>query len=108
MSLNKSLGVTYLLANIIAALLVFYFAHGIVAFVKAEHRTYFDASDSFTFVGETWLIFLVALFVNAIWLAKALIDIFRHRGLGASTWFGAVVIVWVVAFVAIRTGSNLA
>ena len=110
--MNKSVSVIYFVANFVAnvagALLTFYFAHGIVAFAKAEHRLYFDASDSFTFLGETWLILLAALFVNAIWLVKALIDIFKRRTLQSSAWFGAVVLVWVAAFVAIRLGSNLA
>lgn len=106
--MKKPVAAIYFLANVVGALLTFYFAHGIVAFAKAEHRLYFDASDSFTFLDETWLILLVALLVNAIWLATALIDIFRHRGLQASAWFGVVVLVWVAAFTAIRLGSNLA
>ena len=106
--MNKSIGPIYFLANVIGALLTFYFAHGIVAFAKAEHRTYFDASDSFTFLGETWVIFLAALLVNAIWLVRAVIDIFKRRDLHASAWFGAMVVVWVAAFIAIRLGSNLA
>jgi hypothetical protein len=106
--LNKSVTVIYFFANVIGALLTFYFAHGIVAFAKTEHRLYFDASDSFTFLGETWLIFLAALFLNGIWLVKALIDIFKHRNLQASAWFCIVVLLWVAAFVAVRLGSNLA
>jgi hypothetical protein len=106
--LKKSIGPIYFLINVIGALLTFYFAHSIVAFAKAEHRTYFDASDSFTFLGETWAIFLVALLVNAIWLIRVVIDIFKRRGLHASAWFGAMLLVWAAAFIAIRLGSNLA
>lgn len=106
--MNKSIPVIYSLANVAGAFLTFYFGHGIVMFAKAEHRMYFDASDSFTFLGETWPIFLAALFINAIWLVKALIDIFKRRTLQTSAWLGAVVLVWVAAFVAIRLGSNLA
>ncbi len=106
--MNRSVAVIYFLANVAGALLTFYFAHGIVVFAKAEHRLYFDASDSFTFLEETWLICLAALSINAIWLVKALIDIFKRRTLQASAWFGVVVLVWVAAFVAIRMGSNLA
>jgi hypothetical protein len=106
--LNKSVAVIYFLANVAGAFLTFYFAHSIVAFAKAEHRLYFDAGDSFTFLGQTWLIFLAALSVNAIWLVKALIDIFKRRTLQASAWFSVVVLVWVAAFIAIRLGSNLA
>ena len=106
--MKKSVGPIYFLVNVIGALLIFYFAHSIVAFAKAEHRMYFDASDSFTFIGKTWSIFLVALLVNAIWLVRAVIDIFKRRGLQASAWFGAVLAVWTVAFIAIRLGSNLA
>ena len=106
--MTKSIGRIYFFANAIGALLTLYFAHGIIEFAKGEQRLYFDASDSFTFLGETWLILLPALFVNAIWLVKALVDIFKRRALQASAWFGVVVLVWVTAFVAIRLGSNLA
>ena len=106
--MNKSVAAIYFVANVFGALLTFYFAHNIVAFAKAEHRLYFDASDSFTFLGETWLILLVVFFVNAIWLVRALIDIFKRRSFQASAWFGIVVVVWVATFIAIRLGSSLA
>jgi len=105
---TKSIGRIYFFANVIGALLTLYFAHGIIEFAKAEHRTYFDASDSITFLGEAGIIFLIALFVNAIWLVRALIDILKRRRFQASAWFGAVALVWLAAFIAIRLGSNLA
>ena len=106
--MRKPESVIFFFFNVGCASLVFYFEQSIVAFAKAEHRNYFDASDSFTFIGDTCLIFMFCFLANAIWLFKASADIFKRRDFLASAWFAAAVAAWLVTFLAIRLGSSLA
>lgn len=106
--MKKPESLIYFFFNVGGASLVFYFEQSIVAFAKAEHRNYFDASDSFTFLGDTWLIFMFCFLANAIWLVKASVDIFKRRDFHASAWFAAAVAVWLATFLAIRLSSSLA
>ena len=98
----KRLSPIYFFENLCGAALVFYFTQSIAALAKAEHRDYYDASDSFTFLADTWLIFLTCFIVNLVWACKAVFDIFKRRNFRPCVWLGAVTATWIVSFLAIR------
>ena len=91
--------------NIAGVLLVLYFSYQVVTFAKLEERNYYDAGDSIGFFANTWAIFLCCLLVNGVFAVKATIDIFLLRSFHALYVLGAVVILWVLAFIVVRFNS---
>jgi hypothetical protein len=70
----------YFFLNFMALLLYFVLVAGIAQQARSEQRDYYDASDSFAYLGTAGPVLAVCLLINALWGIKALTDIFRRKG----------------------------
>ena len=98
----KTSTIIFSVANLIGLLLCVMFVGSIVHLAKMEQRDYYDASDSFTFLGTAGPVFFGCFILDTVWGIKALVDIIRRRDYQASFALGAVAVVWAVSFVIMR------
>jgi hypothetical protein len=98
----KTSTIIFSVANLIGLLLCVMFVGSIVQLAKMEQRDYYDASDSFTFLGTAGPILVVCFIFDTILGIKALVDIIRRRDYQASLALGAVAVVWVASFIIMR------
>jgi hypothetical protein len=98
----KTSTIIFSAANLIGLLLCVLLVGSIVHLAKMEQRDYYDASDSFTFLGNAGPVLLVCFILDTLWGIKALVDIIRRRDYQASLALGAVVVVWAASFVIMR------
>jgi hypothetical protein len=75
----KTSTLIFSVANLIGLLLCALFVGGMVHLAKMEQQDYYDASDSFTFIGTAGPVLLVCFTLNAIWGIKALVDFFAAK-----------------------------
>jgi hypothetical protein len=97
----------YLLANLGGAFLIFCFSHSIVQLARLEQRDYYDGVDGITFICNAAPVFLFCGFINAFWVIKVFIDIFKRRDFRALIALCIVFAVWAADFLAMRLDARL-
>ena len=96
--MQRSLRVLYLAINVACGVVYLYAIYRVTSLISLEQRTAADGVDGISFFALAAPALLVALLVNATWLAKALGDISRHKDYQAIKWLGAGAAVWLAAF----------
>ena len=92
----------YFFINTFGAILIFYFGYQIAALAKLEERTYYDGVDSITFFTQAFPVLAVCFLANVLWFFNAIFEAVKYRSYYSFTWFGAVTVLWVISFLAIR------
>jgi hypothetical protein len=96
--MQRSFRVLYLAINVACGVVYLYAIHRVTSLMALEHRTAADSVDGISFFALAAPAIVLALLVNAAWLAKALIDVSRSKNHRAIQWFGAVAVVWLAVF----------
>jgi hypothetical protein len=104
----KRLLVYYVITNSIGLFLYFIFDSRISNFARLEQRSYFDASDSFTYLSTAFPVLLSCLLINILWGIKASIDIVRHKKYHAAVALIVATALWVTVFGVCRYLENSA
>jgi hypothetical protein len=94
----------YLFANLLGALLILAFGDAIVRSAIREERS-IDSVDGVTFFCQAAPVFLVCGLINALWVIKVLIEVFKRRSYRALIALGIALAIWAVAVVAMRLDS---